>query len=166
MSPLNNILITGTPCCGKSTIAKKVASETGWEWINISDVAKKENLIESFDAALNCPVIDEDKVVAFLAPKMKKGRCIVEYHGCGFFPEDWFSSVFVLRTETSYLYDRLSERGYSGRKLNDNMECEIFQVILEEARESFDHDIIQELYNNVTEDLDVNVSLIVSEISQ
>uniref|UniRef100_A0A0A9YZ23 Adenylate kinase isoenzyme 6 n=1 Tax=Lygus hesperus TaxID=30085 RepID=A0A0A9YZ23_LYGHE len=105
MSLLNNILITGTPCCGKSTIAKKVASETGWEWINISDVAKKENLIESFDAALNCPIIDEDKVVAFLAPKMKKGRCIVEYMAVGFSPKIGliqFSS-FVQKLATSMI---------------------------------------------------------------
>ncbi|BES97745.1 unnamed protein product [Nesidiocoris tenuis] len=164
MSLLNNILITGTPCSGKSTVAKKVAEISGWEWINISDVAKRENLIESFDETLNCPVIDEDEVVDFLEPRMMKGKCIIEYHGCGFFPEDWFRSIFVLRTETSYLYDRLVARGYSGRKLNDNMECEIFQVILEEANDTFDSSIIQELQNNIDEDLDKNVQLIASKL--
>ncbi|XP_014256442.1 adenylate kinase isoenzyme 6 [Cimex lectularius] len=161
-----NILITGTPCSGKSTIAKDVAEKTGFTWINISDIAIQENLIESYDEAYSCPIIDEEKVINFLSQKIEKGNNLIEYHGCSFFPDDWFSAVFVPRTETSYLYDRLINRGYSGRKLNDNMECEIFQVLLEEARETFDPSIVHELQNNTLRDLEKNVSTIVSEINK
>jgi len=41
-------------------------------------------------------------------------RC-VDYHGCDFFPERWFDIVFVLRTNNTILYERLEQRGYSGK---------------------------------------------------
>lgn len=45
---------------------------------------------------------------------MSEGGVIVDYHGCDFFPERWFHIVFVLRTENSFLYDRLESRYVSG----------------------------------------------------
>ena len=41
---------------------------------------------------------------------MREGGVIVDYHGCDFFPEHWFHIVFVLRTDNSFLYDRLESR--------------------------------------------------------
>lgn len=38
------------------------------------------------------------------------GGCVVEYHGCDFFPEEWFDAVFVLTTDNTLLYDRLEKR--------------------------------------------------------
>ena len=41
---------------------------------------------------------------------MTEGGRIVDYHGCDFFPERWFDIVFVLRTNNTALFDRLSKR--------------------------------------------------------
>ena len=41
---------------------------------------------------------------------MTTGGVIVDYHGCDFFPERWFDKVFVLRTDNTILYDRLTQR--------------------------------------------------------
>lgn len=38
------------------------------------------------------------------------GGKVVDYHSCELFPERWFDAVFVLRTDTKYLFDRLKER--------------------------------------------------------
>lgn len=51
-------------------------------------------------------------------------------------------------------------RGYSGKKLSDNVQCEIFQTILEEARESYSDGIVHELHSNLPEDLERNVDAI------
>ena len=53
------------------------------------------------------------------------------------FPERWFDLVLVLRCSNTLLYDRLQARQYSGRKLEENVQAEIFQTILDEARESY-----------------------------
>ena len=53
------------------------------------------------------------------------------------FPERWFDLVLVLRCNNTLLFDRLNTRGYSGRKLEENLQAEIFQTILDEAKESY-----------------------------
>jgi adenylate kinase len=51
-------------------------------------------------------------------------------------------------------------RGYEGRKLRENVECEIFQTILEEAKDSYRDDIVHELPSNTPDDMEFNLSRI------
>lgn len=97
---------------------------------------------------------------------MGEGGKIVDYHGADFFPERWFDIVFVLRTNNTILYDRLVARGYEGKKLGDNIDCEIFQTILEEAKESYKDQIVHELQNDTTEQLHSNVNTICQWVQQ
>ena len=87
-------------------------------------------------------------------PKLGAGGCVVEYHACELFPERWFDLVLVLRAGTEILYDRLAARGYAEAKLQENLQCEIMQTILEEARESYAPEIVVELTNETPADLD------------
>lgn len=57
-------------------------------------------------------------------------------------------------------------RGYSGKKLEDNIQCEIFQTILDEARDSYKVDIVHELPSNNPEDLEDNLEKISAWIQQ
>ena len=57
-------------------------------------------------------------------------------------------------------------RGYCGKKLEDNVQCEIFQTILEEAREAYNHEIVHELPSNTPEDLEDNLDKIGAWIEQ
>ena len=82
---------------------------------------------------------------------------VVDYHSCDFFPERWFDLVLVLRAETHVLYDRLVQRGYNEKKKTENVECEIMQVVLEEARESYAKEIVHEVQSNTMEDMEANV---------
>ena len=93
---------------------------------------------------------------------------IVDHQVTDFFPERWFDIIFVLRTDNTTLYDRIGEkgRGYSGKKLQDNIECEIFQTILDEAKENYPEEIIHELQSNNQDELQQNVKRILSWISQ
>jgi adenylate kinase len=63
----------------------------------------------------------------------------------------------VLRTNTDILYDRLEKRGYNEKKRSENLEAEIMQVVLEEARESYDLEIVHEVPSNTVEDMESNV---------
>jgi adenylate kinase len=66
----------------------------------------------------------------------------------------------VLRADTDVHYDRLKARKYGQKKLDENVDCEIMQVILEDARGMYPEEIIVELKSNSTEDLDSNVDRI------
>lgn len=157
---LPNILITGTPGTGKSTLSSEISDLSSLEWINISEIAKANNWFEEYDANLACHVLDDDKVIEELEEKMQEGGKIVDYHGCDLFPEEWFDIVFVLTTDNTLLYDRLKRRGYNGKKLENNIQCEIFQTLLDEARNAYKENIVYQLISNTPDDMNSNIDRI------
>lgn len=50
-----------------------------------------------------------------------------------------------------------SRSGYNQKKITENIECEIMQVVLDEARESYSEDIVVELTSNSVEEMESNV---------
>jgi len=72
--------------------------------------------------------------------------------------------VVVLRTDNSVLYDRLKKRDYSQSKIDENLDCEIMEIIAQEARDGYVPEIVVELQSNTTEDMDSNVDRIISWI--
>lgn len=161
-----NILLTGTPGVGKTTLGKELAQRTGLKYVNIGELAEEGQLYDGFDEEYNCPILDEDKVVDELEEQMEEGGVIVDYHGCDLFPERWFHIVFVLRTDNTLLYTRLENRGYTGKKLQDNVQCEIFQTILEEALEAYQEEMVHQLPSNTPEDMEQNTEQIVKWTEQ
>jgi adenylate kinase len=95
-----------------------------------------------------------------LENEVPSGGYIIDWLACDMFPESWIDLVVVLRTDSTMLYDRLTERKYSAKKLEENMDAEIMQVILDEARESYNENIVIELQSDGLEDLDANVERI------
>jgi len=152
-----NILITGTPGTGKSTLSAEVASNLGLEYINVSEHATENNLLSGYDDQLDTQILDDDALIDDLEERVKQGGCVVDYHSSELFPESWFQQVYVLRTDNNLLYERLSQRGYSEKKLTQNMDCEIMQVLLDEARESYRGDIVVELPSNSPDDMLNNI---------
>ncbi|CAG8672582.1 10459_t:CDS:2 [Rhizophagus irregularis] len=151
-----NILITGTPGTGKSTLSELVLESTGLNYINVNEIVKEKGLHEGFDQEFQSYILDDDKVVDELEDIVSKGGNIVDYHSCDLFPERWFDLVLVLRTDITILYDRLEKRF----KITENIDCEIFQVILEEAKESYANEIVIELQSNTIQDMESNASRI------
>ncbi|KAL6953711.1 Adenylate kinase isoenzyme 6 [Sarracenia purpurea var. burkii] len=153
-----NVLVTGTPGTGKTTTSSVLAEATQLRHINVGDLVREKNLHDGWDDQLDCHIINEDLVCDELEDMMEEGGNIVDYHGCDFFPERWFDLVVVLQTDNPVLYDRLSKRGYTGSKLTNNIECEIFQVLLEEAKDSYQEDVVVALRSDTVEDINRNVA--------
>ncbi|CAB4263794.1 unnamed protein product [Prunus armeniaca] len=153
-----NVLVTGTPGTGKTTTSSTLAEATQLRHINVGDLVKAKNLHDGWDDELDCYIINEDLVCDELEDTMEEGGNIVDYHGCDFFPERWFDLVVVLQTDNTVLYDRLTRRGYSESKLSNNIECEIFQTLLEEAKESYAQDIVLPLKSDSIQDISTNLS--------
>ncbi|WCJ41069.1 hypothetical protein M5689_021957 [Euphorbia peplus] len=153
-----NILITGTPGTGKTTTSSALAESTQFRHINIGDLVREKNLHHGWDDQLECHILNEDLVCDELEDIMEQGGNIVDHHGCDFFPERWFDRVVVLQTDNTILYDRLSKREYTEKKISSNIECEIFQVLLEEAQDSYKEDIVVALKSDSIEDISRNVT--------
>ncbi|KHJ75830.1 hypothetical protein OESDEN_24553, partial [Oesophagostomum dentatum] len=120
---------------------------------------REHGLVEEFDPQLNCHVLDEEKLLDHLEDRMNSdsGGVIVDYHGVDFFPERWFDFVIVLRCSNTLLYDRLEQRGYDPHKIRENIECEIFGSLLEEAKDSYKEEIIHELQSETVDQMHANI---------
>lgn len=176
-----NIVITGTPGVGKTTHAEQLARATGLKHLSVNQIVKDEGFAEGKDEETGSLIVDEDKV-RFLAQsctKYFKGRMltsrkklldyleslplhstggyILDWHACDLFPERWIDLVIVLRCDSTVLYDRLTARGYKGKKLEENMDAEIMQVLLDEAREAYKEEIVVELKSEGIEDVEGNL---------
>lgn len=162
---LPNVIITGTPGCGKTSHAEMVAEAVpGLRCINVSEYAKENGLLAGFDESRDSSFVDEDRLLDELEPLAGKGGLVIDWHCCEIFPERWIDLVVVVRCNNTVLYNRLEQRGYAESKIRENVECEIMQVLLEEARESYDNNIVVELSSETIEDLHGNVDRIVEWI--
>ena len=56
--------------------------------------------------------------------------------------------------------DRQKNRKYPELKLQENLDSEIMEVLLQEARDSYDEEIVVELQSNNAEQMDENVDRI------
>lgn len=182
-----NILVTGTPCVGKTATASLIAERLNMYHVNVGDIISKHKFHLEYDESLQTHVLDEDKLLDHLETKFdaspddedddsdsddneqqiqpkagKKGNLVADYHSCDLFPERWFDLIIVLRADTHILYDRLMKRGYSENKRSQNIQCEIMQVVLDEAKESYAKEIVVELKSNGIQDMEQNVDRIVA----
>mmetsp|Transcript_1183 Transcript_1183/g.1928 ORF Transcript_1183/g.1928 Transcript_1183/m.1928 type:complete len:176 (-) Transcript_1183:128-655(-) len=153
-----NVLVTGTPGTGKSAFCEAAVESLDLKLVDVTELVKNHECHEGRDEAFDTLVLDEDKLLDVMEPIMSEGGNIVDYHSCDFFPERWFQLVLVLTADTEVLFDRLQARGYSKKKVDENMECEIMQVVTESARESYDAEIVHCLSSNTLDDMESNVA--------
>ena len=156
------ILISGTPGTGKSTLLKRVKDQCpSGVCLNFTELIKKEGLHYGYDEEFDTFIVNDKKTrkkLMQIIPKMRsKGPVLIECHSCGLFDEDDLEAlvdrVLVLTCSTESLYDRLKARGYSRKKIDENMECEIMRVCVDEAREVFRGEgVVKEFVNDTEKD--------------
>ncbi|CAN3355124.1 adenylate kinase isoenzyme 6 homolog Fap7p [Diutina catenulata] len=176
---LPNIIVTGTPGCGKTSHAQSLVSQLSgdvpasvpagkneWHHYAVSDEAKSRGCIDSYDERLDTSVVDEDKLLDSLEPDMEKGGAIIDWHCCEVFPERLIDLVVCLRCDNTILFDRLKKRNYNEVKIQENIDCEIMEVIAQEARDSYVPEIVIELTSNNADEMDDNVDRICQWVTQ
>ena len=89
----------------------------------------------------------------------------IDWHSTSGFAVRWIDLVVVLTCpSTEVLHDRLTARGYSDEKVQENLDAEIFGVVAEEARESWEEGQVVELKSEEAEDVEENAERILSWI--
>ncbi|KAK7201071.1 ATPase family protein [Novymonas esmeraldas] len=166
-----NILITGTPGTGKTSMAEMLAAELGdFQHVEVGKLVKENHFYTEYDAELDTHIIeeeDEDRLLDFMEPMMVKGgHHVVDYHSSELFPERWFHIVVVLHTSTEVLFERLTNRQYSEAKRAENMEAEIQCICEEEAREAYKDDIVLVRENDSLEQMSATVDEIVERVAE
>ncbi len=161
-----NILVTGTPCTGKTSLCQSLAAQLGFRHVEVSRFARERNLLEGYNKKLDCHYLDEDGVLDELEPIMVNGSVLLDHHSVDWFPERWIHLVVVLRCSTHVLHDRLTAREYCHEKRNENMQAEIMQVVLDEAKESYPNITVLELLSDTQEQQHENIKQITRTIAK
>ncbi|KAI4247075.1 MAG: hypothetical protein L6R40_001740 [Gallowayella cf. fulva] len=161
-----NIIITGTPGVGKTSLSELLTSCTELKHLAINRIAKERDCHDGWDETLKSWIVDEDKVLDAIEDEVQQGGCLIDWHACNLFPESWIDLVIVLRSDSSNLYDRLKARNYPERKLQENMDAEIMEVLLDEARNAFDPNMVIELQSNDSDDMKSNASRVEAWVGQ
>lgn len=168
-SPLPNVLITGTPGVGKTTLCRLLEDQVNegrapphFQYVPLAEVIVRKKLYTAVNPTFNVPEFDEDMVCDELESQVQQGGLIVEFHSSDFFPQRWFKYVVLLRTNNTELYDRLAARGYEAPKIMENIECEIMNVTSEEVHAAYTPEQVIELQSNTVEEMESNVRHLVS----
>ena len=113
-----------------------------------------------------------------------EGGVILDWHTCEVFPERWVDLVAVLRCNHTMLWERLEKRcayptltqnllgrsppfptsEYPLKKIQENNMSEIMGVVLDEAREAYEEEIVVELQSETVQDMESNVARIIQWI--
>jgi adenylate kinase len=156
------ITISGTPGVGKTFIAKKIAksSKGRLEYFDLNRYIKTNKLYDSYDKKDKTFDVDIELLKKDINPTLKKNRSkdksmdsmvtksvkaevfmkkipkdaegiIVDSHLSHYLESDY---CIIVRTDLKKLYKRLKGRKYSKSKIHDNIEAEIFEACLDEAR--------------------------------
>ncbi|KYK38232.1 MAG: hypothetical protein AYK18_17680 [Theionarchaea archaeon DG-70] len=121
------IAVTGTPGVGKTLVAEELCSVLELTHINVSEVAHELGAVIEEDEGSS--VVDVDIL------KEKIGETddiVIDSHFAEVFDADF---VFVLRCEPKILVERLEQRGYSEKKVKENVMAEILDYCLVNALE-------------------------------
>ncbi|KAG6012449.1 hypothetical protein E4U43_007794 [Claviceps pusilla] len=162
-----NIIVTGTPGVGKTTHCESLSQRTGLRHMSVNQVVKDKECHEGWSDEFQSLIVDEDKLLDTIEGDIKAGGCIIDWHACDLFPRSWIDLVIVLRVDSSTLYDRLTARQVPYEpKLQENLDSEIMEVLLQEAREAFSEEIVIELKSNTSDEMESNIDRIETWIKQ
>jgi adenylate kinase len=128
------LILTGTPGVGKTVLAKLIAKRTGFRFLSLGDLVKREGLHKGFDRRARSYIINEPAVRKRLEDYFEDHRTkgvVFETHSIGsFLHRTRGMVVIVLRLDPVALAKRLRARNWPREKIWENVEAEMIDVSL------------------------------------
>lgn len=138
---MKTLLLTGTPGTGKTVLAKKLSLLLGYTYFDVNSYAQIAHIYSSYDSKRQTYVVDEAKLARSLikvrldALKTGKNGLILDSHLSHYLPPKYADLCVVTRCSLKTLQRRLQRKGYGPAKVRENLDAEIFDTCLIEARE-------------------------------
>ena len=131
------ICLVGLVGTGKTTYAKRLANKLKARYIDVNKIIKENNISEGYDKKRKCEIVDIKKLNKVLEKIIKESKesLVIDSHMSHFLSPRLVDYVVITKTSLKKLKNRLKKRGYSKSKIDENLEVEIMDICLNEARE-------------------------------
>ena len=143
------ILITGTPCVGKTTVARELATSLDALYVNLTELAKQHNLVLGEDRERHTTIVDENKMrhkLTEMINSAEKTNIVIDGHyAAAVTPKNKVTRVFVLRRNPVELREFMVQCGFKNQKLWENLASEILDICLVEALQEQEEEKVCEL---------------------
>ena len=139
LTPKNHkvlIAVTGSPGVGKSTLAKILAKKLQFDRLDLHHHYKHISI--GYNRAKQSYDIDYQKFERLVKEKLQKAKkgIVIDSHISHLLPKRVVHRCIVLtHSDLKTLEKRLKARKYSKKKIRENLDAEIFQICLIEAKE-------------------------------
>ncbi len=177
------IAVTGTPCTGKTSLAKELARQSGFKYIDGNLIIRKYGLSEGFDrfrmakivapkrfskaamAHIKADFKAESAQNKALSSKKKPLGYVLDSHMSHFLPLTFVNLCIVTKTSINQLNKRLTSRYTSKNrsikalktKLRDNLDSEILEICFIEAKEAGHRVVVVDTTKNTPKTLAMRI---------
>jgi adenylate kinase len=153
------IVLTGTPCTGKSAIAKELREKLDYKLVYLSGIVEKKKLWKKKDR-FGTKIVQLEKLEKeFNKTTSKEKNLIIEGHLACELKIKNVDFVIVCRTNPKTLEKRLRERSYPKEKIGDNLMCELLDyctiLSLQNYRRVYEIETSKKLEENIKEILGI-----------
>ncbi len=128
------IIVTGTPGVGKTALGKLLAKRTGFTFLSLGEMVKRERLHKGFDRRTRSYIIDERavrrKLDGYFEDHREKGIVFETHSVSSSLHKTRGIVAIVLRLDPVVLAMRLSARDWPKRKIWENVEAEMIDLSL------------------------------------
>jgi len=131
------IIVSGTPGTGKTTLSRKLAAKLKYDYIDVKKAIAENKLKEKYDKKRRTYAVDVKKLNKILISLIKKNKdLIIDSHLSHYLPEKYVDLCIITKCNLKELEKRLKKKRYNKSKIRENLDCEIFDICLNEAKEA------------------------------
>ncbi|UCD01785.1 MAG: adenylate kinase family protein [Promethearchaeota archaeon] len=129
---MKNLVISGTPGSGKSSVAKEISNLIGAKIISLNELAISDKFSFEYDEDRKTYIVDFEIFLPYILEKIEEIKkknnpafLIIESHFSDIIPEKFIDYAFILRCDPDELGKRLEKKNYASKKVAENIQAEI-----------------------------------------
>jgi|TARA_Y100000310_G_scaffold345860_1_gene471647 adenylate kinase len=142
------LIVTGSVGTGKTTLSKNLAEKLNFPYLDVNKIIEKYNISEGYDKKRKTKIVHVRKLNKALIKEIKqysikiksnkniKNGLVIDSHLSHYLPKKYVDLCIITKCNLKQLERRLKKKNYSKAKVRENLDAEIFDVCLNEAKEN------------------------------
>ncbi|MFW9987482.1 MAG: adenylate kinase family protein [Candidatus Odinarchaeota archaeon] len=128
---MKNIIISGTPGCGKTSVAREISNLIDAKIISLNKLAISDNFSFDYDKERQTYIVDFEIFLPYVINRIEEIKqenppyLVIESNFSDIIPEKFIDYAFILRCDPDELFKRLEKKKFDIKKITENIQAEI-----------------------------------------